>query len=307
MIPVDLLGQLAALATSLCFTAGSVFFTLASRQVGAVVLNRMRLLAALLLLILAHWVIFKVPLPLNASWQQWFWLGLSGVVGLALGDIFLFHGYTLIGPRLTMLMMSLSPILTTLLAWVFLSQKLNAGQLFGIAVTLAGIAWVVLERNNSHSSQPAGNGKNLSYRRGLLAGLGAAVCQSAGLVLARQGLGTDFPALSGNLMRMACASAVIWLVALLQGQVGTTIQALQRHPGVLRFIGAGAFIAPFLGVSLSLLAIQHAEVGVASTLMALPPVLLLPVSAILFKERFGWQAVAGTLLAMAGIAILFLV
>ncbi len=177
----------------------------------------------------------------------------------------------------------------------------------GIAVTLAGVAWVVLEKNNSDPSQTAGNGKNPLYRRGLLAGLGAAICQSAGLVLARQGLGADFPALSGNLMRMASAALVIWLVTLLQGQVGATWQSLQSHPGVLRFIAAGAFIAPFLGVSLSLLAIQHAEVGVASTLMALPPVLLLPVSAVLFKERFGWQAVAGTLLAMAGIAILFLV
>ena len=307
MIPVDLLGQLAALATSLCFTAGSVFFTLASRQVGAMVLNRTRLLAALLLLVLAHWAIYKVPIPLQAGRQQWVWLGLSGTVGLALGDIFLFQGYTLIGPRLTMLMMSLSPILTTLLAWGFLGEMLNAGQILGIVVTLAGIAWVVLEKNNHVSAQKVGAGKNPLYHRGLLFGLGAAACQSAGLVLARQGLGADFSALSGNLIRMTSAAAVIWLITLLQRQVGVTWQSLQNHPGALRFIAAGAFIAPFLGVSLSLLAIQHAEVGVASTLMALPPVLLLPVSYFVFKERFGWQAVAGTLLAMVGIAILFLV
>jgi drug/metabolite transporter (DMT)-like permease len=82
---------------------------------------------------------------------------------------------------------------------------------------------------------------------------------------------------------------------------------VQSHPGVLRLIAVGAFMGPFLGVWLSLFAIQHAEVGVVSTLMALPPVLLLPVSFVLFKERFGWQAVAGTLLAMSGIALLFLV
>lgn len=297
------LGELAALTTSVCFTAGSVFFTLASRQVGPFVLNRMRLVVALLLLALVHWIVYRLPYPAQAGAAQWFWLGISGLVGLVLGDILLFKGYALVGPRLTMLMMSLSPILTALLAWLFMGETLNAGQMVGVAVTLAGIAWVVMDRN--HAANNTASRKD--YRLGLIVGLGAAAGQSVGLILARQGLGNDFPALSGNFIRMVSASLGIWILALFQGEGRRTLQSLQERPGALRFILLGALAGPFLGVSLSLYSIQHAEMGVASTLMALPPVLLLPISFLVFKERFGWQSILGTLLAMTGIAILFLV
>lgn len=296
------LGELAALATSVCWTTGSVFFTLSSQRVGALVLNRGRLVMALVFLTVAHWFLLGSPAPLHVEPQRWLWLGLSGVIGLALGDIFLFTGYGAIGPRLTMLMMSLSPILTTLLAWLFLKETISPWQGFGISITLAGVAWVVLEKNGS--SHPAGQA---NYVKGLLAGLSAATCQSVGLVLARQGLGNNFPALSGNFMRMISAVIVMWTITFLQGQARSTLKTLQKDPKAVRFMLAGAFAAPFLGVSLSLVAIQHAEVGVASTLMALPPVFLLPISYIFFKERFGWQAIAGTLVAIIGTAILFLV
>jgi len=304
-MPPALLGQLAALATSVCFTFGSVFFTLASRQVGALVLNRMRLLIALVCLALTHWVIFALPYPASAGASNWLWLGLSGVVGLALGDLFLFQGFSLVGPRLTMLMMSLSPILTSLLAWVFLHEHLAAWQVLGILLTISGVAWVVLESNGRR--RQGVETTSTQAARGLVAGLAAAVCQSLGLILARPGLENGFPALSANLIRMSSATLLIWLVTLLQGQTKATFQSLHLHPSALRYAALGAFIAPFIGVSFSLLAIQNAEVGVASTLMALPPVLLLPISFFLFKERFGWQAVLGTLLAVGGTAVLFLV
>lgn len=308
-MPPELIGQSAGLATALCFTAGSVLFSMASRQVGAFVLNRIRLVFALAFLGLAHWLYFGALYPHTAAWSHWFWLGLSGVVGLALGDIFLFHGYALIGPRLTMLMMSLSPILTALLAWLFLDEKLSGGQILGICITISGIVWVVSEQNHrarhTKNGEGAGTISMPNYRLGILAGLGAAICQALGLILARQGLGADFPALSGNLIRMISATAVTWTITAMQGQAQKTLQTLSHHPQALRWAIAGAFIAPFLGVSLSLVAIQHTKVGIASTLMALPPVFLLPVSALLFKERLGWQAIAGTLAAFSGIALLF--
>lgn len=298
------MGELAALATSLSFATGSVFFTLAGRRFGSLVLNRLRLLAALALLSLAHWFLLGSPTPVEAGPQQWFWLGLSGVVGLVIGDLMLLQAYIWNGPRLTMLMMSLSPVLSALLAWLFLDQTLSGGQILGILITLSGIVWVVGGKPAAEAHQAQ---RSPHYLRGVLFGLGAAICQSLGLVLARQGLGESFSPLSGNLIRMSSAALAMWLLTIFQGQVGQTIQAVRREPGALRLMLVGAFAAPFLGVWLSLVAIQNAELGVASTLMALPPVLLLPVSYFLFKERFGWQAVAGTLLAMSGIAILFLV
>jgi drug/metabolite transporter (DMT)-like permease len=98
----------------------------------------------------------------------------------------------------------------------------------------------------------------------------------------------------------------MWGWTLFEGQAGATLAALRRHPRALYLLAVGALIGPVIGVSASLLAVQHTEVGVASTLMALPPVIVLPVSYYVFKEKVGWQAVAGTLLAIAGVAVLFL-
>lgn len=267
------------------------------------VLNRTRLVAALILLGLAHWILLGSIFPTAVDPERWFWLGISGIIGLSLGDIFLFQGFAWIGPRLTMLMMSLSPILSTLLAWVFLSERIKLAQAFGIAITLAGVAWVVIEKNGNATQLT----RPKNYFKGLLVGLGASACQATGLVLARQGLSGDFPALSGNFMRMAVASGAIWLATLIQGQAGQTFGALRSTPIALRNIVVGASLGPLLGVTLSLFAIQHTEIGVASTLTSLPPIFLLPVSYLVFKERFGWQAIAGTFLAIAGSAILFLV
>jgi len=297
-----LIGQMAALAASFCFTNGSMFFTFASRKIGVMVLNRTRLLIALALLGLTHWALYGLPFPIAAGPEKWFWLGLSGTIGLAFGDVFLFTGYAKIGPRLTMMMMSISPILTTILAWILFQETLSPWQITGVVVTISGIAWVVADKRSSPGAVAEPH-----LVSGLLAGVGAAVCQAAGLLLARQGLADGFSPLSANFIRMFCASTVFWGYTFLQGQAGVTIQTLKANQRGLLFAFIGAFSGPFLGVSFSMLAIQKTEVGVASTLMALPPVFLLPLSYIIFKERFGWQAIAGTILAIAGTGLLFLV
>jgi drug/metabolite transporter (DMT)-like permease len=295
------LGEIAALLTSLAFSVTSTMFTLASRRIGSLVVNRLRLILAVLLLSLTHWFVLGSLLPLKAEPQRWFWLGLSGIVGLVLGDAFLFQAFVWIGPRLSMLMMSLAPVIAALVAWVFLGERLSLGQIGGILLTLAGIAWVVLESGGSRQN------KNRDYLRGILFGLGAATGQALGLVLAKNGLGGDFSPISGNLIRMLTAMSVLWLITAFQGQAHQTFVRLNAHRRALLFLSVGAVTGPFLGVSLSLFAVQQTAVGVASTLMALPPVFLLPISYIFFKERFGWGAIAGTFVAVAGVALLFLV
>ena len=124
-------GELAALTTALCWSFTSIFFTLSGRQVGSVVVNRVRLLVATIFLVLAHWLL-AIPLPLRADPERWLWLGLSGVIGLVLGDAFLFQSYVWVGPRLGMLMMSSVPVISTLLAWIFLAETLVVSQVTGI-------------------------------------------------------------------------------------------------------------------------------------------------------------------------------
>jgi drug/metabolite transporter (DMT)-like permease len=295
------LGEIAALLTAVMFSTSAAFFAVAGRQVGSLPLNRVRLLLAVGWLLLAH-LLLQTPLPLNPALDRLFWLSLSGIIGLVIGDIFLFQAYILIGPRMAMLLMALSPAIAAVTAWVLMGETLHPRQIIGIALTLAGIAWVVSQRAPNIDPSP---GAARHDRLGLLSGLGAAAGQAIGLVTARLGLYGDFPALSGTLIRMLAATLVLWGITLVTRQAGPTIQAFRRQPKALGTALGGAFFGPFLGVTLSLYAVQHTQVGVASTLNSLSPIMLLPISYFIFKERFGWQVVAGTLLAMLGVGLLF--
>lgn len=295
-------GELAALTTAVLWSATAVFFTYAGREVGSVVVNRARLLVALVFLIGTHWLLIGEPIPVGAEVERWGWLGVSGIVGLVGGDSFLFQAYLWVGPRLGMLMMSLAPVLAALLAFAFLGEQLLIVEWLAIFITVSGISLVVMDRGRS----PEPKTLNVHYGRGILFGVGAALGQAVGLVLAKQGLAGDFSALSGNVMRMSAAALFLWSLTMLSGRGPSTLRALRGNRGALLPIVGGATTGPFIGVWLSLIAIQLTEVGIASTLMALSPIVLLPVGRLLFQERIGWRAVTGTLVAVGGVALLFL-
>jgi drug/metabolite transporter (DMT)-like permease len=139
-----------------------------------------------------------------------------------------------------------------------------------------------------------------------LCGVLAAIGQATGLVLSKQGMAGNFSPISANVIRMSAAVVALWLITLLQREAGKTIQTLKENPAALRLLALAALIGPVIGVSLSLLAVQNTVVGVASVLTSLSPIFMLPISYFYFKERLGWQAIAGTILAVVGVAILFL-
>lgn len=309
------LGETAGLLTSLFFAINAVVVTRAGERVGSIILNRTRVVFALLYLLILNLVLFHQPLPLSAGLTRWTWLALSGLIGLAIGDAFLFQAYIMIGPRLGSLLLSLSTVFGALEAWLFFGEHLRAGQVAGIGLALAGIIWVVLERAPrspvpgsgipSAAIAPAASRPHVSPLGvffGVLAGLG----QATGLVFSRQGMQGSFSPISGNVIRMLAAVLALWLVALVQGQAGSTIRTLKADPSAVKLMALAALIGPVIGVSFSLLAVQNTAVGVASVLTSMSPIFMLPFSWLFFKERLGWQVIAGTLLAMAGVVVLFL-
>jgi drug/metabolite transporter (DMT)-like permease len=301
------LGEAAALLTAMCYSISSLFFTVAGRKYGPLVSNRLRLVIAIMLLGITHWIIFGSPIPLHAGLERWLWLGVSGIVGLAIGDLFLFQAYVTIGPRLGLLFLSLSPALASVLAWLLLGERLSLSKITGILVTLAGIAWVVWE-SNSNRAQPPDRSHQLVDKisaKGIVTGLIAAAGQATGVVLAKPGLANNFSPISGNVIRMSCAFLALWLVTIFQGQVISTVKQANRQKTGMLYLLSGAIFGPLLGVSLALYAVQNTDVGIASTLIALPPVFLLPVGHFVYKERITWQAVAGTLIAILGVSLLF--
>jgi len=297
---MNFIGELAALATSFFFAFTALIFTKTGRMVGSQVTNRMRLTFALLYLVILNLILFREPLPFSADSSRWIWLSLSGIIGLSLGDAFLFQALVSLGPRLGTLLLSLAPIFGSIIAWVFFGEILTTLQITGIVLALAGIAWVVM----SHEEPP--NTPHGHTRRGVIFGVLAGLGQAVGLVLSKQGMSGEFSPFQANAIRMLAAVIFIWAWTVFGSQLTATFTALREKPRVLGWLALGALVGPVLGVSASLLAVQHAEIGVASTLMALPPVIVLPISYFVFKEKVGWQAIVGTLLAIAGVAILFL-
>jgi len=297
---LNFIGELAALFTSICFSGSSVLFTKASQQVGSVAVNRARVMVALIYLMLLNWILYGKSLPVNAGFERWLWFGLSGAIGYAIGDAFLFQAFIWIGTQRSMLMMSLAPLISAGLAWIFFDETLTGMQLLGIFFTLAGIAWVILRRDSNMASE------SKKPLQGVLFGLGAATGQAVGFVLSKQGLTDGFSPIAGNSIRMLAAVIILWGMALVQGNAGRTIDSLRTQSRALGMLSIAAFTGPVLGVTSSLFALQHTQVGIASTLVALPPVFLLPISWVVFKEKFDWGAVLGTLVAMGGVALLFL-
>ena len=297
---MNFIGEIAGLATSFFFAITAIIFASVGRMVGSQVTNRFRLLFALFYLVILNLIFFHEPLPFSAGSPRWLWLSLSGVIGLSLGDAFLFRSYVAVGPRLGSLLLSLAPIFGSVIAWIFFGETLTALQILGILLALAGIGWVVTS-HKEEANTPKGH-----TREGIIFGVLAGLGQAVGLVLSKQAMAGGFSPFQANAIRMLAAVIFTWAWTAVEGQISSTVETIRNHPKALQWIAFGAVIGPVLGVSSSLLAVQHAEIGVASTLMALPPVIVLPISYFVFKEKIGWQGIAGTFLAILGVAVLFL-
>lgn len=324
---MDYSGYLAALGTSVFFAFGSTLFTISGRKIGSAVVNRTRLLLALVFLIIMHTIMLGTPIPLNQPPERWIWLGLSGIVGLALGDIFLFQAFVLIGPRLSMLMMALAPVLSAIMAFIFFGEQLTAIQILGIVVTMFGIGLVVTEsRGEKDKRKPKNDDEELIvieddgatpaaeqhvidqaiYLRGLFYGFLGAVGQAGGLILSKQGLGGDFSPVSANVIRMSAAVIAIWVATIINGQVGITIVKLRANPRSVWQLSAATVCGPVLGVLLTLYSLQHAPVGIASTLGSLMPIFLIPISFVIFGERITVRGMIATVVAFTGMALIFM-
>jgi drug/metabolite transporter (DMT)-like permease len=294
-------GELAALGTASCWTLASLVFTRAGRQIGAFNLNKLRIPIAAICLAGAVVVTGSSHDLMQLARGDVVWLALSGLIGLVLGDSCYFRSLVILGPRRATLLMSSAPVMAALLALVFLGEHLGWIAWLGIAITLAGIAWVTTERDFHSENSPHG-----SKAFGVLLGLGGAAGQAIGLVIAKRVLiGSDIAPLVATLLRMIAATVGIWAYALVLGQGRSTV-ALLGQASVRWVVAAGAILGPFVGVWLSLVSVKHIEAGVAATIMAIVPVLILPLVVLLYRERVTSRAVLGAIVAVGGVAMLFL-
>jgi drug/metabolite transporter (DMT)-like permease len=292
------IGEFSGLVTAVCWSFTSIAFTAASRRVGALQVNLYRLPAALLLLGLTYFLFWgKTHIDLNAS----LWLISSGIVGLAIGDTFLFQAMVIIGARLSMILMALAPPIAAILAYFFLHEIISPIGVLGIVVTVAGVGWVVAER----TPDPTGGTKRISPM-GIFLGFMAAVGQAVGLILAKKGLISDIHPIMATLIRMIGATIILWPVAMLTRQIQSPVRVFKRDKSAIKWMIIGIIFGPYLGVTFSLIAVKYTQTGIAATLMSTMPVLMIPMVILIEKEKPSWRAIVGAFVAVAGIAILFL-
>lgn len=292
-------GELAALATACCWTVTALAFESAGRRIGSLAVNVIRLALALVFFVAYGWILRGRPLPTDASTESWLWLGASGLVGFTLGDLLLFRAFVVIGARRSMLIMSLVPPFTALFGWLIMGERLAGLDWLGMTLTLGGVTWVVLERPRD---QAAVAGR--PSVAGLALAVGGAAGQALGLVLSKRGMGT-YDAFAATQIRVIVGLAGFAVLFTLIRRWSRVLAAFRDRPAMGRTL-LGSFFGPFLGVALSLLAVQHTQAGVAATIMAVVPVLIIPPAVLIFGERVGLRGVLGALVTVAGTALLFL-
>jgi len=294
MLSQSHIGEIASILTAVCWTLSALFFQRAGAKVGSLSVNIIRIFLGILFLGITTFFTRGMFFPMDATPYNWFWLGLSGVVGFFLGDLFLFKSYTLIGSRTSQLIMSLAPMITAIIGWLFLSEILPVKSILGIIVSISGIMIAVA-------------GKKLKLNiplKGFLYALGGALGQAVGLVLSKKGMG-DYDAIAATQIRAIFGFVCFFLLVTFLKRWRRVSLAVKDRTS-MKSITLGAVFGPFVGVTLSLYAVQHTHTGIAATLMALVPIFIIVPSAIMFNEKITARQVIGAVISIAGASIFFL-
>ncbi len=292
-------GELAALLTAFCWVATSMSFEAAGKRIGSLTVNFIRLIMAFTMMGFYLFIRTGAPLPLDADGRVWLFMGLSGFIGFALGDLFLFQAFVLVGARISMLVYASVPIITGLAGFFFLHETLGLKDISGMLLTVTGIAIVVLDRNKGKGP------KNSCFLKGVFfAALGAAG-QAGGLILSKFGMAGYNNPFGSNMIRIIAGIAGFAVIISVTRRWLIVKEAFRDGRGML-FTASGAFFGPFVGVSFSLIAITLTSAGVASTIMAITPVLIIIPAVLIYKEQVNFIEIAGAVLAVTGVALLFL-
>lgn len=293
------LGEAAALTTAVCWTLTAVCFESAGKKVGSLSVNLIRLVIAFLLLGTFTTFTRGMFLPFDASGSTWLWLLISGMIGFVIGDLFLFQAYVEIGSRISLLIMSAVPPITAVTGFLLMGERITLLAAVGMLITISGIALVILSRNtDSKKIKLSHSVKGVTYA--FIGALG----QAFGLVFSKLGMGSYDP-FAATQIRVIAAIFGFSIVITLSKNWGK-LKAAVKDRSAMRFIGLGSFFGPFLGVSFSLMAVQHTATGIVSTITSISPILIIPASIMIFKEKVLTKEILGAVISIAGVTLLFL-
>ncbi len=292
-------GEFAALLTAVFWTITALAFEIAAKKVGTYSLNIIRLGFALVLLAGLSYFRRGMILPFDATIHAWIWLSLSGIIGFVLGDMFLFSAFAMIGSRISMLIMTLVPPFTAIIGWFLLGEKMTLIALSGMFLVVGGISITIWTRKNKKDKL------KLNYPiKGILYAILGAIGQAGGLVLSKFGM-KDYDPFAATQIRIIAGFfgfAIIITILRRWKFVKTTFSNKSAMTG----ISIGSFFGPFLGVSFSLIAVQHTHAGIAATLMSIVPILIIPPAIYIFKQKVSLKEMIGAMISVGGVVLFFI-
>jgi drug/metabolite transporter (DMT)-like permease len=295
----DHYGEFAALLVAFFWTITALAFESATRRVGSLAVNLLRLIIGFIFLSVFALIYRGMILPVDASRENWMWLTLSGLVGIVFGDLFLFKSYTIIGSRFAMLIMTLVPPITAFFGWLLMGEHLEPMHYLGMALTFTGISLAIFNRN--------GKGERLSLKLapiGILYAFGGAVGQALGLVLSKKGL-NDYDPFAATQIRIIAGIFGFAMLVTVMRRWNSIREAVLNREG-MKSLSLGAFFGPFLGVSFSLVSVKFTEAGIASTIMALVPIFIIAPAVVLYKEKVTIAEIIGAFISVCGVALFFM-
>ena len=300
------LGELFALLTAFFWTTTSLSFQQATRRAGSLSVNVLRLIIAFFIYGIISFFTRGLFFPIDATTSQWIWMSISGLVGFVFGDYFLFKSYELISARISMLIMSLSAPIAAFIGWSILGETMSSISLVAMFITIVGIMIVITEKKKLDDEKLKKQRKKIQFSfspKGMLFAFFGSIGQATGLVLSKYGM-KDYNVFAATQIRIIAGCFGFVLL----------ISVIKRWPKVkeaavnsisMKFILIGSIFGPFLGVYTSLLAVKYTTVGIASTIMAIIPVLIIPPAILIYKEKVTLKEVIGAFIALGGIVLFF--
>ncbi len=300
------LGEVYAIITAIFWTFTALAFTSAGKKIGSLAVNFWRLIIGLSFLFIWCFITLENTIPLNVPINSWFWLFLSGFIGVFIGDLFLFKAFTITGPRVALLMMTLAPPMAGLLSFLFLNETMGYLAILGMFLGSLGIGLVIFSKKEKVVGEIKTQKIGLRYSSiGILYSLIGAVCQASGLVMSKAGLNDQVSPFHATQIRLF-AGILGFVILITYLKRWKPIMSSVKNHSAFATLSLGAFFGPFLGISFSMLAITYANPGIVQTITSVNPILIIPFSIFLFKEKVKFAEIIGAIIAVIGVSFFFL-
>ncbi len=298
-------GEIAALSAACLWAIASVVYGRLGERIPPVQLNFMKGIVAIALLLFT--IVLSGELFPNISSIPLSLILLSGVVGIGFGDTVFFASINSLGPRRALLMRTLAPPITAIGGMIFLQEKLNWSAWCGILLTILGVAWVVTERtpeDRGYGGRVSGAAMRLWW--GIEFGVLAAIANAMGALFSRAAFSNaNVSPLWAALLRLSAGVLILLLWGLFsQFKNQTMLYSDWRSARLILALIFAAFCGTYLGIWLQQIALKFTVAGIASTLLQTSPVFIIPIG-IWLGEKISWRAIAGVIIAIAGIGLLF--